>query len=172
MTPNFDYDASGAAEKTHGGSAGAAASDGSRLGVQLGGDCWLIDLADVNEVIPVPELIEVPFTRHWFAGVTSIRGNPVAVVDLNAFLGGARTELSERARLAVVASCHRINSALLVGRVLGLQPFDRFVREPDGAPPAPWIEGRYRDPDEQRWTALSMHGLLGHADFLRIELPA
>jgi twitching motility protein PilI len=126
----------------------------------------------VNEVIPVPELTEVPFTRHWFAGVTSIRGNPVAVVDLNAFFGGARTETDERARLAVVAPCHRINSALLIGRVLGLQPFDRFLREPDGGPPAPWIEGRYRDPDEQRWTALSMHGLLGHADFLRIELPA
>ncbi|MPZ46153.1 MAG: chemotaxis protein CheW [Betaproteobacteria bacterium] len=170
MTATFDSDASGATEGAHGGS--TVAGDGSRLGIQLGDDHWLIDLADVNEVIPVPELTEVPFTRHWFAGVTSIRGNPVAVVDLNAFFGGAQTEAGERARLAVVAQCHRINSALLVGCVLGLQPFDRFVREPDGVPQAPWIEGLYRDPDEQRWTALSMHGLLGHPDFLRIELPA
>ncbi|MGH8636139.1 MAG: chemotaxis protein CheW [Burkholderiales bacterium] len=170
MTATFDSDASGATESAHGGS--TVAGDGSRLGIQLGDEHWLIDLADVNEVIPVPELTEVPFTRHWFAGATSIRGNPVAVIDLNAFFGGARTEAGERARLAVVAQCHRINSALLVGCVLGLQPFDRFVREPDGVPQAPWIEGRYRDPDEQRWTALSMRALLGHPDFLRIELPA
>lgn len=170
MTATLDSDASRMTGSMHGES--AAARDGSRLGMQLGEAHWLLDLADINEVIAVPELTEVPFTRHWFAGVASIRGNPVAVVDLNAFFGGARADSGERARLLVVAECHRINSALLVSGVLGLQPFDRFVPQPDESPQPPWIEGHYRDPDGQRWTALGMRGLLTHADFLRIVLPA
>jgi twitching motility protein PilI len=170
MTATCDSDALGMTDGMH--AEGTATGDGSRLGVQLGEDHWLLELTDVNEVIAVPELTEVPFTRHWFAGVASIRGNPLAVVDLAAFFGGARVEPGERARLVVVAECHRINSALLVNRVLGLQAFDRFVKEPAESPLAPWIEGLYRDPDGQRWTALGMHGLLSHPDFLHIELPA
>jgi twitching motility protein PilI len=170
MTAIFDPDASSTIKGAHAES--SATRDGSRLGMQLGEANWLLELADISEVIAVPDLTEVPFTRHWFAGVASIRGNPLAVVDLNAFFGGARADSGERARLLVVADCHRINSALLVGRVLGLQPFERFVLEPAESPQAPWIEGHYRDPDGQRWTALGMHGLLTHPDFLRIVLPA
>ncbi|MCC7079318.1 MAG: chemotaxis protein CheW [Burkholderiales bacterium] len=143
----------------------------SRLGVQLGEKYWLIDLADAHEVVAVPELTEVPFTRHWFSGLANIRGNPVAVVDLDAFLGGTRTVGGEHARLVVVAERHRINSALLVGRVLGLQPLDRLLREPDIGAHPPWVDARYRDRSEQLWTALDMRGLLTHPDFLRCNLP-
>jgi twitching motility protein PilI len=149
-----------------------AAGDSSRLGMQLGSQNWLLDLADVSEVIPVPELLEVPFTKRWFTGVASIRGNLVGVVDLSAFFGGPAVESDERARLVLVADGHRINSGLLFSRVIGLQPVVHFAREPDGEAREPWIEARYRDPEGQRWTGLSIAGLVTHPDFLRIELPA
>jgi twitching motility protein PilI len=170
MTAHVDSNLLAASTETTRGS--PTGGEGTRLGLELGEERWLLDLADVNEVIPVPELTEVPFTRHWFGGVANIRGNPVAVVDLNAFFGGARTELTEHTRLVVVAESHRINSALLVSRVLGLQPFARFQREPQTEAKAPWVDGCYRDADAQHWRALSLHALLTHPEFLRIDLPA
>lgn len=170
MTAHADSNLLAASTKPARGS--PAGAEDTRLGLQLGEDNWLVDLADVDEVIPVPELTDVPFTRHWFAGVANLRGNPVAVVDLNAFFGGARTELTEDTRLVVVAESHRINSALLVSRVLGLQPFDHFEREPQADARSPWVDGCYRDPDGKGWRALSLHALLTHPEFLRIDLPA
>jgi len=149
-----------------------AAVDSSRLGMQLGSHNWLLDLADVSEVMPVPEVLEVPFTKRWFAGVANVRGNLVGVVDLSAFLGGAPVESAERARLVLVADGHRINSGLLFSRVIGLRPVEHFARERDAEPHAPWIEGHYRDPEAQRWTGLNMDGLVTHPDFLHIELPS
>lgn len=150
-----------------------AGEERSRLGIGLGEACWLLDAADVAEVIPVPPLVPVPFTRPWFAGVACTRGVPLAVVDLHAFFTGAALEASEHARLVVVAERHRINSALLVTRVLGLEPGAHFVREADAVqPPLPWIEGRYRDDAGHRWSALDMSALLGHPSFLRIEQQA
>lgn len=154
------------------GSPQGGGADASRLGMQLGDRLWLLTLADVTEVMPVPELLEVPFTQRWFAGVASIRGNLIGVVDLNAFLGGAPAERGERARLVLVADVHRVNCALLFDRMLGLRASDGFQREPDASPGPAWIEGHYRDPDAQRWTALDMRGLVTHPDFLRIERPA
>lgn len=153
-------------------SAPHADDERARLGIGLGEAWWLLDAADVAEVIPIPPLTRVPFTRPWFAGVACIRGVPLAVVDLHAFFTGAALETAEHARLVVVAERHRINSALIVTRVLGIEPGARFVGDPDAAPPPlPWIEGHYRDDQGRRWTALAMAELLAHPSFLRIEQP-
>jgi twitching motility protein PilI len=149
----------------------ASQAAATRLGLQLGDQSWLLDPADAAEVVPVPPLVRVPFTRHWFAGVASIRGRVYGVVDLAAFCGAGATEIGERARLVIVADCHRINCALLFARVHGLLPGEQFVRETRPEPGPAWIEGRYRDGDGQCWHALGMQALLSHPDFVRIELP-
>jgi twitching motility protein PilI len=150
--------------------ADAEESAQSRLGLQLGTDFWLLDLTDVSEVIPVPDLLSVPLTKSWFSGVSNIRGNLVGVVDFAAFLGGTPVTLDDKARLVLVADKHRINSALVFSRVVGLRQFDRFEREAvDPRLPA-WIEGRYRDREGQRWNTLNMQALVTHPDFLAIEL--
>jgi len=150
--------------------ADAEESAQSRLGLQLCKEFWLLDLTDVSEVIPVPELLSVPLTKPWFAGVSNIRGNLVGVVDFAAFLGGTPVTLDDKARLVLVADKHRINSALVFSRVVGLRQFDRFQREADDPSLPVWIEGRYRDRESQCWYTLNMHALVTHPDFLAIEL--
>ena len=142
----------------------------SRLGMQLGEDYWLLDLTDVAEVIPIPDLLRVPLTKPWYAGVANIRGNLISVIDLAAYTGAPAVVRDDKARLILVGEKHRINSGLIFSRVIGLRQFDRFEREADAAPPPPWVEGRYRDPQQQRWNALNMHGLVTHPDFLAVEL--
>jgi len=150
--------------------ADAEESAQSRLGVQLGTDFWLLDLTDVSEVIPVPDLLSVPLTKSWFAGVSNIRGNLVGVIDFAMFLGKTPVTLDDKARLVLVADKHRINSALIFSRVVGLRQFDRFEREADDPGLPAWVEGRYRDRESQRWNTLNMHALVTHPDFLAIEL--
>jgi len=142
----------------------------SRLGMQLGESLWLLDLSDVSEVIPVPEVLPVPLTKPWYAGIANIRGDLVSVIDFCLYSGGPPVTPSERARLVVVAEKHRINCALLFSRVIGLRQFDRFERAPDEARQPSWIEGRYLDQEQQRWNLLLMHALVTHPDFLRVEL--
>jgi len=149
---------------------GAEENAQSRLGLQLDTEFWLLDLTDVSEVIPVPELLRVPLTKSWFAGISNIRGNLVGVVDFAAFLGATPVTLDDKARMVLIADKHRINSALIFSRVVGLRQFDRFEREADDPGLPAWVEGRYRDRDNKRWNSLNMHALVTHADFLAIEL--
>lgn len=142
----------------------------SRLGMQLGEEYWLLDLTDVAEVVPVPDLLRVPLTKPWYAGVANIRGNLISVIDLAAFLGAPATPHDDKARLILVGEKHRINSALLFSRVVGLRQFDRFEREPQSGQLPAWVEGKYRDTEQRRWNALDMRGLVTHPDFLAVEL--
>jgi twitching motility protein PilI len=142
----------------------------SRLGMQLGEEYWLLDLTDVAEVIPIPELLRVPLTKPWYAGVANIRGNLISVIDMAAFQGASAVAHDDKARLIVVGEKHRINSGLIFSRVVGLRQFERFDREADSTPLPPWVEARYRDHEQQRWNALNMHGLVTHPDFLAVEL--
>mgnify|MGYP003466077198 CR=1 FL=1 len=54
------------------------------LGVQIAGRNWLVDMVDISEVLPLPALTAVPFTRPWFRGVANVRGNLYSVVDMAA----------------------------------------------------------------------------------------
>jgi len=141
----------------------------SKLGLQVGADAWLVDLADAGEVIPVPPITPVPLTRHWFRGVTNVRGNLYSVVDFPAFLGGAAVVPGEQARLLLLGGRFRMGSALLVDRSLGLRAAEQLeprAREP-GAMPA-WLRAQYSDKDGRQWKELDVAQLVQHPDFLGI----
>jgi twitching motility protein PilI len=150
--------------------AGAEETAHSRLGMQLGDEYWLLELTDVAEVIPVPDLVPVPLTKPWYSGVANIRGNLISVIDLAAFFGRPAVVHDDKARLILVGEKHRINSGLIFTRVVGLRQFDRFEREADGMQLPAWVHGRYRDDKQQRWYALNMHALVTHPEFLAVEL--
>jgi twitching motility protein PilI len=147
----------------------AADASESKLGMMVDADLWLMDLADVGEVIPVPELLAVPLTKHWFAGVANIRGNLYSIVDFAAFMGGPAVPRNDQARLLLIAERHRIRSALLVNRVVGLRRADQFHIQDDGEPLAPWELSRHVDTDNRKWRALDVDSLIRHPGFLQVE---
>ena len=154
------------AARLQGAASGRAAS---KLGLRVGADAWLVDLADAGEVIPVPPITPVPLTRPWFRGVTNIRGNLYSVVDFPAFLGGAAVVLDEQSRLLLLAGRFRMGSALLVDRSLGLRGAEELEprgREAGTAPP--WLRAQYRDKDGRQWNELDVAQLAQHADFLGV----
>jgi len=140
----------------------------SKLGLQVGDEAWLVDLADAGEVLPVPPITPVPLTRPWFRGVANIRGNLYSVVDFPAFLGQSPVAASEQSRLLLLGERFRLGAALLVDRSLGLRNPGQL--EPAGAPPAPWTRGQYADADGRQWKELDLPQLVGHPDFLAVGI--
>ena len=45
------------------------------LGVQIGGQNWLVEMREISEVLSPPPMTKVPLTRAWFRGVANVRGN-------------------------------------------------------------------------------------------------
>jgi len=148
--------------------AAETAQSASRLGVQVGGEAWLVDLVDAGEIIPVPPITSVPLTRHWFTGLANIRGNLYSVVDFSAFLGGRPVTLAEEARLLLVAERHRMATALLVDRSLGLRAPAQLQLRANGSIAAPWIKAEYSSADGAVWKELDVPELVRDPRFLDV----
>ena len=140
----------------------------SKLGMQVGAESWLVDLAEAGEVVPVPAISPVPLTRPWFKGVTSIRGMLYSVVDFPAFLGGAAVTVSDQARLLLIGERFRLGSALLVDRSLGLRNPEQLKPRAADAQAATWLRAEYDDVDGRQWKELDMAQLVRHPDFLGV----
>jgi twitching motility protein PilI len=153
------------AERLRGGESRGAAS---KLGVRVGAENWLVDLADAGEIMPVPAVTPVPLTRPWFKGMTSIRGKLYSVVDFSAFLGGAPALITDQSRLLLIGERFRTGAALLVDRSPGLRSPADLKERSGGRDARPWVKAEFTDPDGGGWKELDISMLVHHPDFLGI----
>lgn len=98
------------------------------IGFRLGARFLVSSLAEVNEILAYPVNTQVPGTRAWLLGVANVRGNLMPVIDLNQFLTGATTRLSETSRVLLVRQ-QGGSVGLLVDEVLGQRNFAQQQRE-------------------------------------------
>ncbi len=138
------------------------------LGVQVGDEHWLIDLAEAGEILPVPPLTTVPLTYGWLRGVVNVRGMLYTVCDFSAFQGGNLTGVSGEARLLLPHSKFRMNSALLVSRVLGLRASEDFEPAEVEEDSRPWVSEKLVDTQQRLWHRLNPHRLYSDERFLNV----
>ncbi len=140
----------------------------SKLGLQVGNENWLVNLADVGEVIPVPHFFPVPLTQPWFRGVSNVRGKLYSTVDFSAYQGGASIGAGGDRRVVLIHEKIIEGAGLLVTRMLGLHNPDTFTA--DGAPDAnrPWVKARYRDANGTAWSELDLAVLARESRFLEV----
>jgi twitching motility protein PilI len=149
----------------------------SWLAVECEGQGLLFPLHEAGEIFAVGNVLPVPHTQPWFAGVANLRGGLHTVVDLALFLGlrhkaGAPEGSRDAARLLALNPALGVNCALLVDRLAGLRNADQLSGEPDAAlVPAsrPAFAGaRWRDVDDRVWQEIDLAALAGHAQFLDV----
>jgi twitching motility protein PilI len=132
------------------------------LGVQVGEEFWLIDMSDINEVLPLPPLTAVPLTKPWYCGVSNVRGNLYSIIDFAVFNGGASTSHEGQSRVLLAGQKFAFNAGLLVSRVLGMRNATEWQSSEQ------YGEVRLRDGDGQVWRKLDMAQLLQQPEFLQI----
>ena len=136
----------------------------STLGVQIAKQNWLIELADISEIMPLPRLAIVPFAKPWFRGVANVRGNLYGVVDMVTYQDSGVATGDTENRVILVASRFEFNVALLVDRVLGLRDARAWSQNT--------VDGQVEYHDEQglSWRKLDVTSLLKQVDFLQIGI--
>ncbi|MEW5942943.1 MAG: chemotaxis protein CheW [Pseudomonadota bacterium] len=142
----------------------------SKLGILAGTERWLVDLEEISEVVPLPELAAVPLTHPWFAGVANIRGNLYSIVDLSAFTCGVPAQPGPERRLLLANPKFMVNTGLIVSRLLGLRNPEQMQPGTGNNTLPPWVAAEYADPEGQTWKVLDMRALVSTPAFLQIGI--
>ena len=140
----------------------------SKLGFQVGADNWFVALHQVNEVIPVPQMVVVPLTHSWFRGVANVRGNLYSMLDFSAFQGGEAIASGMERRVILVSDRLVGGAGLLVSRMLGLRNPEQFTAAPRPTDAPAWVGGVYTDAGATRWLELDLPALVREQRFLEV----
>jgi len=141
----------------------------SRLAVRVGTQNWLVDLAEISEVITPSSFATVPLTQAWFLGVTNIRGKLFSVIDFPGFAGFGNIQRNLDNRLLIVHPRFATNAALLIDQALGLRNIDKMQLETSSGH-APWCASTHRDSDGHIWHNLNMTALVTNPEFLTVGI--
>ncbi len=151
---------------------GPAARSVARLGLMIGHQRLLVELADAGEIVALPPVIvPVPLTRDWFLGVTNVRGSLFTVIDLRRFAGDGVTEIGKETRLLSLAPSLGFNVTILVNRMLGLRntaSMSATVNSSPGSAAAGWLGRSYADAEGHIWRELSLSRLVATPEFLMV----
>lgn len=132
----------------------------STLGVKIGSQHWLIEMADIAEVLSALKATFLPLCKDWVVGMVNVRGNLYCVADIAMFMNKGRASGEVQNRLLLLADRYEFNAALLVERVFGLRDTENW--QYDAA------QNCYFDEQNIIWHKLDIVGLLGQAEFLQI----
>jgi len=135
-----------------------------QLGVSIGGQRYLLELAEAGEIVPPLALARVPRTQPWYLGLANVRGSLLGVVDLARYLDPQHSAAGPDARFLSLAPRLGLKCALLVTQVHGLRRAEAMTPDSqDGAL-------RLVDADGQDWTPLSLAALAQEERFLHVGL--
>lgn len=138
------------------------------LGVLIGTERWLVNMADVGEVLQVPKITQVPLTHSWFLGMANVQGDLYGIADLAAYFGGVSTKVDQKTRILLVSPRFDVNSGLLVNRTLGIRNVSDFERIEDGNSSKLGVSSSYKDGQGQYWNELNLQDLVRDEEFLQV----
>lgn len=155
----------------------AETSTATWLAVSAGGTPYLLPLVQSAEIFPWTTVQTVPYTKPWYAGVTSLRGGLYGVVDLARLTGRESStsalppveRVSSETRLVGVHAALGINAVLWVDRLLGLRNPSMFGAVAQRPPDAPdYFARSLVDHHAQTWQELDLKALVADPGFLAI----
>lgn len=68
----------------------------------IAGENYALPIADIQEIIRVQSVTEIPNVRHYVRGVMNLRGRIVPIISLRKLFGIADDTLSKQTRIIVV----------------------------------------------------------------------
>jgi len=147
----------------------ALAGESARLAIRIGEARYLLDMSDTGEIVPLPPVTPVPWTKPWFLGLANVRGRLLGIVDLPRLCGEAPISADDSTQVLVVNESLRVNVGLLITRAFGLRNLrDLELVDAGAAPRRPWESRSFRDADGSTLIELDLRRLATHEDFASI----
>ena len=132
----------------------------TRLAVRIGAENFLIEMAVAGEIVPLPEVAPVPWTKPWYRGLANVRGRLVGVVDLLQMSGRAALPSDQAQQVLVFGEGVPVNAGILITRAFGIRNLkDLLAQPPAGELASNWEQVRDRDADGVAFTELDLREL-------------
>ncbi len=147
----------------------------SWLAVEAGGQRFLLPLVQSGEIFPWSAVQDVPYTKAWYLGVSSLRGGLHGVIDLARLVGGDagatphKERITSESRLVSFHHALGINAVMLIDRLMGLRNpanFSTLAKVPEGAPT--YVSRCLLDMQGQIWLEIDLQALSTEPAFLAI----
>ena len=147
-------------------------TEATRLAVRIGPENYLIEMALAGEIVSLPGIAPVPWTRPWYRGLANVRGRLIGVVDLLQLAGGDPLPADQTHQVLVFGEALGVNAGILVTRAFGIRNLKDLTML-DGVAPAArgsWERARYRDTDGLTLTELELRDLATSSHFSSIGI--
>ena len=141
----------------------------ARLAVRLGDAGYLLDLGTTGEIVALPDITPVPWTKPWFRGLANVRGRLLGVIDLMQLSGRPAMTPEQSLQLVVVGEALKVNAAIVVTRAFGLRNLKDLEPLGDVSDPLrPWERERFRENDGTTLIELDLRRLVATEQFSAI----
>ncbi len=147
----------------------------SGIDFSLAGRRLLIAASDLIEVNVCRSFARVPGVQPWVAGLTGLRGQVLAILDLHAYLNGGEPMLRPApVQVLVFSRSDTLYYGLVCSEFHGIK---KYAAAPDGdtacddAALAPYVSGVIRDDDGERWV-INPGLLIDDANFMQFSATA
>lgn len=140
----------------------------SYLACATGRQRWLVDLDHTEEILGGEQPTLVPFTRHWYLGLVSHRGQLIGVIDLDGFAGADSKPWHPSDRLLILSSALPVRCAIRVTQMIGV--IDQVQLNPVAATDTPpsWAPHHFVHRDGSRYIGIDLMMLMAMPSFLDI----
>ena len=136
----------------------------------LNGASLVVAIDDIEEVMRYPSVSRLPGVPTWLHGLASWRGQPMVLVGLSSYLGGADRALASATRVLVVRQGASLDSRVgaVVDRVSGIKRFACPVAAVPNWRVAPWIKpwvSGWRQLDAEELGVFQLRDLFSRPEF-------
>jgi twitching motility protein PilI len=141
----------------------------TRLAVRIGAENFLVEMGLAAEIVALPEIARVPWTKPWYRGLANVRGRLVGVVDLQQLIGREPLAAEQGLQLLVLGEGLGVAAGILITRAFGIRNLKDLEALEAPASPVGWEHNRYRDLDGMTLTELDLRELAKAPAFTAIN---
>jgi len=87
-------------------------------------ETFLVPMKDVKEVLSMPAARRLPGVKKWVKGIANVRGEILALIDLNSFISSGRLTNPAYSRVIAVET-EGMRFGVIVDRVIGMRQINQ-----------------------------------------------